>query len=156
MSYWAVVLTHPQAERRALAHLERQGFVCYAPRTRNIKIRNGSRVQVEAWLFPRYLFIWIADRWHSVLSTLGVSTLLRNGDTPAKLPSIWIETMQAQEKDGFVILPKERFRKGERVQINSGVFAGLCGIYEGMSSRQRELVLLDVLGRVELAVGDLD
>src|SRR5207248_8970534 len=73
---WFVAHTHPHAEGKATAHLNRQGFDIYLPRY--LKRRRHAR-QVEtvvAPLFPRYLFVAIdlnVQRWRSIYSTVGVS-----------------------------------------------------------------------------------
>jgi transcription antitermination factor NusG len=157
--FWGVVNTQPTAEKRALWHLEWQGFTAYAPRERITRIRRGKKVQDARWLFPRYVFVWITDTWHALFSTIGVSRVLMigSGDDahPARCPSSWIDGMRAQERNGLITLPKAppRFRTGESVTVASGMFAGVKGLYQGTTSRQREVVLLEHLGRVELATG---
>jgi transcriptional antiterminator RfaH len=154
--FWAVITTHPQCERRALRHLEWQGFKCYAPREKVIRVRRGRKVDHVRYLFPRYLFVWIVDQWHALLGTFGVSKILMNGDVPSRLPDKWINGMRARELDGLITLPKDRFKIGEQVRVTGGLFEGHFGLYQGMTSRQREVILLGTLGRVELASGCLD
>ena len=101
MSYWTVVQAQPMCERRALWHLDFQGFKTY----------------------------------------------------PAHLPDRWITDMKSKERNGLIVLPKHRFDIGQRVVVFSGPFAGQRGMYYGQGSRQREIVLLEALGRVELAPG---
>ena len=153
--FWGVVVSQPQNERRALQHLRWQGFECYAPREKIVRVRRGRKINVVRYLFPRYLFVWIIDRWHDLSSTYGVSTVLMNGEVPSRLPASWVDSMKAKEHNGFIVLPKDRYRIGQRVQITGGLFQGQYGLYNGMTSRQREVVLLGALGKVELASGDL-
>ena len=155
MAFWAVVTTQPSAERRALWHLAWQGFDTYAPREKVIRVRRGRKVADVRWLFPRYLFVWIVDTWHALYGTMGVATVLMNGQRPAQLPTGWIEGMKARERNGLITLAKpHRFKIGQRVEVGSGLFAGARGLYQGMTSKQREIVLLEALGaRVELASG---
>jgi transcriptional antiterminator RfaH len=76
---WYVVQTQPNAERKAVVHLARQGFETYLPRYRKSK-RHARRTQiVAAPLFPRYLLVSVdlaSLRWGSLRSTVGVSGLL--------------------------------------------------------------------------------
>jgi transcriptional antiterminator RfaH len=156
LAFWAVITTHPQCERRALRHLEWQGFQCYAPKEKIIRVRRGRKVEDIRFLFPRYLFVWIIDQWHALLGTFGVSKILMNGEVPSQLPMSWVDVMKSKERNGVITLPKDRFKIGERVEVTSGLFQGRFGLYQGMTSRQREVVLLGTLGRVELASGNLD
>jgi hypothetical protein len=41
------------------------------------------------------------------------------------------------------------------VKVTRGVLAGLSGLYQGQRSRERVAVLLAVLGRVEIAAGEV-
>jgi transcriptional antiterminator RfaH len=159
--FWAVATTHPQCENKALFHLQRQGFECYAPREKTIKVIRGKKVPVINFIFPRYLFVWIIEQWHALLSTFGVSTLLTKTvpgteediRVPYAVPAAWIAEMKMRERDGYVQLPQYRFRIGQTVEVTSGLFTGHHGLYQGMTSRMREVVLLNSLGRVELASG---
>jgi len=148
---WYVVQTHPCAERRAMAHLERQGFTTYLPRYRKRR-RHARRVEtVEAPLFPRYLFVSIdlaTQRWRSIHSTIGVSHLVCNGGDPAPLPDAVIDQLRAGERDGCVQLPvRPPFKPGESVRILDGAFTSCLGLYDGMKDGERIAVLLDLLGR---------
>jgi transcriptional antiterminator RfaH len=71
---WYVVHTHPHAEAKAAAHLERQGYSTYLPRYLKCR-RHARRIEiVPAPLFPRYLFVTIdrlRQRWRSIQSTVG-------------------------------------------------------------------------------------
>ena len=155
--FWAVVTTQPSAEKRALWHLERQGFAAYGPREKIVRVRHGKKVSEARWMFPRYLFVWIVDRWYDLLTTTGISRLLMNGDQPAQLPNGWVDALKARERGGLITLPKpHRFKIGAVVQVTGGIFDGARGLYRGMTSKQREIVILDVLGaRIELASGTL-
>jgi transcriptional antiterminator RfaH len=151
--FWAVVNTQPLNEHRAITNIERQGFTCYAPREKIIRIVRGRKVHDARWLFPRYLFVWITDHWWQLFSTFGVNHMLMNGDQPAHLPDGYVDQMKAREINGLIVLSKHRFHKGQDVHVTGGLFVGKHGIYQGMTSRQREVILLDALGRVELAPG---
>ena len=149
---WYVVQSHPNAEHKAVAHLERQGFPTYLPRYLKRR-RHARRVEmVAAPLFPRYLFVTVdmeTQRWRSIHSTFGVSRLVCNGDDPAPVPPAVVAALQAREgAGGFVQLERRpRFAPGERVRIVDGVFADTLGLFEGMADRERVAILLDLLGR---------
>ncbi len=151
--FWSVVQSQPACERRAITHIERQGFTLYAPREKIIRIVRGRKVHTWRWLFPRYLFVWIEDQWQRLFSTIGVTTVLMNGDKPAKLPDEFVPDMKSREHHGLIELKRSRFNKGQQVQVTGGLFVGQRGIYQHQTSRQREIILLETLGTVELAPG---
>jgi transcription antitermination factor NusG len=154
MSFWGVVQVQPMCERRALLHLGWQGFDTYAPRERTTHITRGRKVTSSRLLFSRYVFVWMAEHWYRLFATAGISRLLMTGNEPSKLPDGLVEQLRSRERNGLIQLPKHRFRIGQHVEVGGGLFVGAKGLYQGMTSRQREVVLLDTLGcKVELASG---
>ena len=163
MSFWAVARTPSNRELFASAKLASAGYETLAPQA---KLAEGGRDRVCA-LFPGYLFVRIVDGWHDARWCPGVLGLIMAGEQPAKCPDF--EVMKIFEatntKTGLVRLPKNPsipprtwIAYGATVKILTGSFRGLHAIYQGTSPRERELVLLDLLGRqvrTELAVGDL-
>jgi transcriptional antiterminator RfaH len=149
---WYVVQTHPQAEARAAAHLERQGYGTYLPRY--LKQRcHARRVEiVPAPLFPRYLFVAIdmrMQRWRAIRSTVGVARLVCRGEEPAVLPAAVISELRGRQDDaGFVQLDRwPGFTPGDRIRVVGGAFTACLGLYEGIADHERVTILLDLLGR---------
>jgi transcriptional antiterminator RfaH len=149
---WYVVQTHPHAEARAAAHLERQGYGTYLPRYLKPR-RHARRVEsVPAPLFPRYLFVAIdmrMQRWRAIHSTVGVARLVCRGEEPAVLPAAVVGELRGRQDDaGFVRLDRPpRFTPGDRIRVVGGAFAACLGLYEGMADHERVAILLDLLGR---------
>lgn len=158
---WYVVQTHPHGEGKAVVHLERQGFRTYLPRY--LKRRRHARrtENVAAPLFPRYLFLEIdmeIQRWRSIQSTIGVSHLVSNGGEPASVSDRVInELRQNEDESGLIRLNiRPRFTRGEKVVLLDGAFSGCLGLFEGMTDRDRVMVLLDLLGRKVRVVLDVE
>ena len=111
---WFVVSTYPQAERRALDHLQQQGYQAYLPLC---TIRRRDRVlrtlfhPVEVPLFPSYAFVSFDpqhDPWRPIVNTLGVYALLRRPDgipNPVAMGSV--EALQALDSLRRSIAPPE-------------------------------------------------
>jgi len=158
---WYVVQSQPSAERKAIAHLERQGFATYLPRYLKRR-RHARKVDiVPAPLFPRYLFVAIdlaAQRWRSIFSTVGVSRLVCNGDIPTPVSDQVLETLRAREDQGGYVRLDHRpnFHAGDRIRVLEGAFADCLGLYEGMRDSDRVAILLDLLGRKVRVTVDLE
>jgi len=157
---WFVAHTHPHAEAKATAHLNRQGFEIYLPRYLKRR-RHARRIEtVAAPLFPRYLFVAIdlnVHRWRSISSTVGVSRLVCNGDDPTRVPVGIVEALRSREDaGGFIKLCRPRFRAGEKVRVLDGAFSSCLGLFEGMAERERVAILLELLGRKVRVVLDAD
>ena len=80
--------------------------------------------------------------------------LVRVGDCPARCPDHEIDSLKAMiDGHGFVRLPegrgapvKRKIAIGAKVQDHGGPFGGMSGLYAGQSTRERELILLNLLG----------
>jgi transcriptional antiterminator RfaH len=148
---WYLVYTKPAQEKVALMNLERQGYQAYLPRLRQVRKRQGRQVEVIEPLFPRYLFIHLdthTDNWGPIRSTLGVTSLVRFGKEPARVPESLIIFLKAKaSEEGHHVLVKPNFMEGDRVRVADGAFQGYEGILLVRSSRERVVVLLDIAGR---------
>jgi transcription antitermination factor NusG len=155
MGYWACAQTEPHREGAAAHFLGLAGYTAYCPRIRAVHIRRGGRkIVTRAPLFPSYLFVAIVAGWWDARWCPGIVRLLAAGDAPMPVSNALISEIKSRERDGLVELPRrERFIAGEQVRVLTGPFSGCLGLYQGMRSRDRILVLLALLGgqaRVEL------
>ena len=147
---WFVVQCNPQREKFAADHLSQ-----HEPYFPQFKAVNG-RVKP---LFPSYIFCIATTNWSPIKNTVGVRTILMNGDTPAKLPHDVIVKWKAQERGGLVQLPDPpRWRAGERLVVLRGTLKYRTVIHSGMNSKDRQTVLIDMLGsmvKISIATDDL-
>ncbi len=152
MISWYAVHTKPHAEARALDNLLRQGYSAYLPRAR-VELRHARRRQIVLRpLFPRYLFAGL-DRssmlWRPILSTFGVSDLVRAASEPALVPAEIIERLQEREAAGAFDQTGRNatLKLGDLVRVTSGVFEDMLGRLIELREKDRVVVLLDFLGR---------
>jgi transcriptional antiterminator RfaH len=158
MSFWAAIQTISGQEDCVAERLERVGFRTLSPRAR-FSVHGRMRV---AAVFPGYFFTQIESKWYDIRWCVGVLRIIMNGEQPARLADAEIEKIKSEiGRNGLIKLPKaqppQSLIEGAEVRIWTGNFQGLSAIYQGMSPRQREIVLLDLLGRkvrVELRADD--
>lgn len=146
---WYVVHTLPRGEMRARTHLENQGFQAFLPK-RLKTVRHARKITtVVAPFFPRYLFVVLdlsRDKWRSVRGTIGVSSLIMQGEVPHPVPFGVLETLTTlTDAQGMLRLDTE-FRVGDRVRLTAGVFAEKLGICQRLDDSGRVRVLLDIMG----------
>lgn len=158
---WYVVQTQPNAERKAEAHLIRQGFKTYLPRYLKRR-RHARRIDiVPAPLFPRYIFVAVdleTQRWRAIHSTVGVSRMVCNGDEPAAVPAGIVEHIKAgEDAGGYIPLDtRPRFAPGDKIRVLDGAFSACLGLIDTVTDRERVSILLDLLGRKVRVVLDAD
>ena len=158
MSFWAVVQTISGHETAVAERVDRLGYKTLTPRAR---FRHNGAMRVAA-VFPGYFFASIVSGWYEIRWCVGVLRLIMNGEEPAHLPDFEVEKFEREMgRNGLIKLakapPPATLAEGATVKILTGSFQGLYAIYQGMSPKERELVLLDLLGRkvpVELAPED--
>jgi transcription elongation factor/antiterminator RfaH len=144
---WFLVHTLPKSEGRAAVHLRAQGFRTYLPQI-NRTIRHARRFRdVQAPLFPRYMFLILdlsRDRWLSVRSTIGVSTLFTCQGRPTPVPAGVVEDL-ISSYDQRVERLDFRLARGQSVRILSGPFADLIGTLDRLDPAGRTRVLLEIM-----------
>jgi transcription elongation factor/antiterminator RfaH len=147
---WFLVHTLPKSEGRAEVHLRAQGFRTYLPQI-NRTIRHARRFRnVQAPLFPRYMFLILApsrDRWLSVCSTIGVSTLFTCEGRPIPVPAGVVEHL-ISSYDQTVESLDSGLARGQSVRILSGPFAELSGTLDRLDAGGRTRVLLEIMSTV--------
>jgi transcriptional antiterminator RfaH len=149
---WYAVYTQPHAETKAAENLLRQGYSAYLPRYRTW-IRHARRRQaVLRPLFPRYLFAGV-DRalmpWRPILSTVGVTDVVRAGEDPTAVPLEVLAAIREREELGAFdrLDARQSLSLGGRVRVTAGAFEDMVGRLVDLRDHDRVVVLLELLGR---------
>lgn len=148
---WYLAYSRPRSEAVVLAQLQRQGYEAYLPLYKALRRAPGGMVEQRGPLFPRYVFFRPGRAGQSIAparSTLGVSSIVRFGVTPATVGDALIEALRGFERERELADPAldSPLRAGSRVAICAGPLKGLEGLVWGTAG-QRVTVLLDLLGR---------
>lgn len=149
MKHWYLIHTKPNQEELAKNHLEDQRYRIYLPMAFTRRKRRGKAVRLVNAMFPRYLFIYLndtTDDWGPIRSTIGVSTLVHFGLSPAKIPSDLIDALKERENsEGIHDLPHRAFEKGQKVIISEGLFEGYEAVFTSRDSQERVTLLLKIV-----------
>jgi transcriptional antiterminator RfaH len=150
---WFAVVTKPRAERTALENLQRQGFECFLPMAVNpYQRRSKNHKPVIEPLFPRYLFlraIASTQNLAPVRSTLGVVSMVRFGTELAVVPEPVIDNIKNRLESGTGLIRIEPVpvKAGDKVRVFDGPLEGINGIVAERNSKNRALILMELLGR---------
>jgi len=146
---WYVVQTKAGDEHRAEINLSNQGIETFLPLFESYQYCQGAIIKKIRPLFPNYLFakLELDLHYYKVKWTRGVSKILGFGDGPVPISEKVIQTVKERMgKDNLVNL-EENWKEGETVQIISGPFKDLRGIFQKkMSDSGRIRVLLSLIG----------
>ena len=148
---WFLVHTLPRSEKQAQMHLTWQGFSTHVPVVLKT-VRHARQLRtVRAPMFPRYLFVILdlgRDRWLSIRSTVGVSSLFTCGDRPVPVPAGIVEALIERTDESNLTRLDDGLATGQPVRILTGPFADLVGTLERLDEAGRVRVLLDMMGTV--------
>lgn len=151
---WYLAASKANDEERAVKNLENQKITAFSPFLKVEKIYAGKRKIVTEAMFPGYLFIKLSPQdplWHKVRSTRGVRDWVRFSGNAAKVPKDLVELLIQENKQQLADENvRAYFNQGDAVEILSGPFRGLKGIYQASSGEQRSLILIEFLGKQSL------
>jgi transcription elongation factor/antiterminator RfaH len=148
---WYTLFSKPRKEAQIESYLKSKGFITFYP-TIKVDPVNPRAAKVRGF-FPRYLFIQ-TDLEQVGISGLewipGAVGLVQFGGIPAPVPDEFIEQLRWRliqiERVGGLHL--DGLKKGDKVRITDGPFAGHEAIFDAhLSAEQRVQVLLHWLGR---------
>jgi transcriptional antiterminator RfaH len=148
--HWYLVQVKPNGYQLAERNLLRQGFQCFQPMARATERRGAQFRPVSRPLFPGYLFVAFDPArapWRKINSTAGVARLLSLGNVPQEVPKGLVAELRARlDAEGHVILA-DNVEVGDRVEIQSGPFAGFLGEVARLAPEARAHLLVDLMGR---------
>lgn len=144
---WYVAAAMPRKERFALANLHNQGFTTFFPLLHKAKPTGTGKTVTP--LFPGYIFIGLNPRrarWQSINGTFGIRYLVGpRGALPSPVPAPVMDELFHRFPQGVHETPTCSFRRGDRVNVITGAFAGIPATFEDMLSQDRIRVLLEWL-----------
>jgi transcriptional antiterminator RfaH len=155
---WLVATSENGKQSVARNFLADRGFQSYFPRFRERRFFRGQKRFVESYLFGRYFFVLFVPHWYLVRSTCGVDAVFTCDEKPALIHDAIVGEIRAREDGDGVITIRRGFRQGQKVRVKHGPLAGLLGMFDRMTTRDREVAFVSMLGqltRVEFAAGSL-
>jgi transcription antitermination factor NusG len=157
---WYAIRSVPRHEKRVRDRLQAQAIECFLPTTKSVhRWKNGIRREVEAALFPTYVFVrGASDSRFAILSTQGVRCFVGVGASPSRIPDQEIEALRGGLRSVHCEAHPILF-EGKKVRIIGGPFKGLDGIVLRNSRTFRVLVTISVVMQgvsVELDRNDIE
>jgi transcriptional antiterminator RfaH len=146
---WYVIQTKPGNEYRVETNLSSQGIETFLPLYESHQYCRGRIIQKVAPFFPNYLFakLDLDLHYYKVKWTRGVSKLLSFGNGPIPISEKVIKTIKNRMGKDNLIKLGEEWKEGDVVEIASGHFKGLMGVFQKrMSGKGRVRILLSMLG----------
>jgi transcription antitermination factor NusG len=145
---WFAIQVRARYEQRVSEHLEGKGREWFLPLYKCRKRWSDRIKEVEAPLFPGYLFcrINLQDRL-PILKTPGVIQIVGFNRTPIAVDESEVEAIQRMVASGIPNQPWPFLAAGDRVRIESGPLSGLEGILVDFKGKHRLVLSVTLLQR---------
>ena len=148
---WFCARTLPHKERFAEDNLAKNGLTVYCPRYQKWISSARQKQLVNRPLFPGYLFIQRAENaafLGIVRRSPGISTIVGVNNSFSVLPdSVILNLKQVENQSGFIEINYNRFKKGDKIKVNSELFSEMEAVFEEQDDLQRSIILIKILGK---------
>jgi transcription elongation factor/antiterminator RfaH len=145
---WYAVLTRSRHEQIASEILRGKGYQQYLPSYKIRRKWSDRVVEVDAPLFPGYVFCrFDINRRLPVLTTPGVTAIVGCGKEPAPIDEREIEAVRSVLRSGRFAEPCGFLYEGQRIRITQGALEGVEGILVRKKTQYRIVVSVTMLQR---------
>jgi transcription antitermination factor NusG len=150
--HWYACYTRARHEKQVESLLQQRGFESFLPLVPRVRQWKDRKKLVQFPLFPSYVFgRFTLTELHGVLTTPGVSTVVRANGYPTPIPERDIDNVRifAQAISESGIEPEQRpfLVEGQWVKVLEGPFEGVEGIVIERRGRKRVLVGVEAIGQ---------
>ncbi len=149
-NHWYVLHTKSRFENVTTEGLEKKSFNVFLPKVLVRSKRKDRKAMIHIPLFPGYLFIktdLLPDTHLAILKTVGAVRLIGGTEGPTPVPDETVESLKIIVETQSDIITGTGFARGDKVQIVSGHFAGVSGIFERIKGMGRVVVHIEALGQ---------
>jgi transcriptional antiterminator NusG len=147
---WYVLHTKSRFENVVNEGLIKKSMEVFLPKVQVRSRRRDRKVMIRVPLFPGYLFVKsnLDPVEHlEIVKTVGVVRFIGNKEGPVSVPSDTIDSLKIMVKGDNTITTGSRFRKGDRVIVVHGPFAGVIGTFARYRGKGRVIVNIEALGQ---------
>jgi len=150
--HWYACYTHARHEKQVESQLRQRGLESYLPLIQQIRQWSDRKKVVQFPLFPSYVFGRFTLREvHAVLTTPGVSTIVRASGYPTPIPDADLDNVKrfadALAESGIEPETRPFLTEGQWVKVLEGPFEGVEGVVVERRGRKRVLVGLAAIGQ---------
>lgn len=146
---WVAVYTRSRAEKRVAELLSQCGIENYLPIVERRHKWSDRYKMVREPLFKSYLFARIKKTdVDKVRNAQGVSTIVSFGGEIVTVPDEQVESIRRliDAKHDLSVQESSALRKGARVRIEKGAFAGMEGVLVSRCKEGNFAVRIDAIG----------
>ena len=147
---WYVLHTKSRFENVVNEGLAKKSLEVFLPKIQVRSKRRDRKVMIRVPLFPGYLFVKtnLEPTEHiGIVKTVGAVRLVGNTDGPIPVASETVDSLKIIVQGNDSVDTGSRFKKGDRVIVVHGPFAGVVGTFLRHRGKGRVIVNIEALGQ---------
>lgn len=160
--FWYVLHTRSRFENVVNEGLIKKSIDVFLPKILVRSKRTDRKKMIRIPLFPGYLFVKtdLNPVEHlEILKTTGAVRLIGSTDGPKPVPDEAVQSLMIMVRTDDPISTGQMYKKGDRVVVIYGPFAGVIGQFIRYGGKGRVFVNIDVLGQyagVDVSEDDIE
>ena len=147
---WYALHTKSRFENVVIDGLVKKAVDVFLPKITVKSRRRDRHKMIRVPLFPGYVFVRTnldPYRHVEILKTHGAVRLIGSSRGPVPIADATIDSLKIMVSTDEEIITGTRFKKGDRVMVISGPFAGVIGIFSSYRGDGRVIVNIEALGQ---------
>lgn len=159
---WYALHTKSRFENVVNERLEKKALDVFLPKITVKSRRRDRHKMIRVPLFPGYIFVRTDLNPYEhveILKTTGAVRLIGSTHGPVPIADTTIDSLKIMVSTGEEVVTGTRFKKGDRVIVVGGPFAGVTGIFSSYRGDNRVIVNIEALGQfaaVNVDLGDVE
>ena len=156
---WYALHTKSRFENVVNEGLAKKSLDVFLPKITVKSRRRDRHKMIRVPLFPGYIFVRTDLNPYEhieILKTTGAVKLIGSATGPVAIADGTIESLKIMVATGEEVVTGTRFRKGDRVMVIRGPFAGVTGIFASYRGDGRVIVNIEALGQFAAVNVDAD
>ncbi|MBU4414601.1 MAG: UpxY family transcription antiterminator [Proteobacteria bacterium] len=159
---WYVLHTKNRFENVVKEGLTKKTIEVFLPKIKVRSKRRDRKAMIQVPLFPGYVFVKTDLNPYEhieIVKTAGAVRIIGNKDGPLAVPQESIKSLKIMVAGNSSVITGTRLRKGDRVMVVDGPFAGITGTFIRYKGKERVVVYIEALGQfasVEVRKDDVE
>jgi transcription elongation factor/antiterminator RfaH len=149
LSYsWYVLHTRSRFENVVHDGLYKKSMEVFLPKIKVPSRRRDRKLMIKVPLFPGYLFVRtdLNPYQHlEIVKTAGAVRLIGNKEGPIPVHESTVESLRIMVATDHPVTTGTRLKKGDRVMVVAGPFAGVTGTFVRYRGKHRVVVNIEAL-----------
>ncbi len=148
--HWYVLHTRSRFENVVSDGLQKKSLEVFLPKIKIRSKRRDRKQMIHVPLFPGYVFVKSDLHPHEyleIVKTAGVVRLVGSRSGPLSIAEETVGSLKIMVNGDDQIITGSRFKKGDRIMVIAGPFAGVIGYFIQYRGQGRVIVNIEALGQ---------